>query len=65
MEYIYRFNAQRKEFVKLTVDEHLKLTQDVIMWDQYCELEKDMMGTEKGHACNWCGKSENEISIKQ
>ena len=32
-------------------------------WEHWCRTERDIIGTEKGYPCNWCGaeeKSENE-----
>jgi len=32
-------------------------------WEHWCKSEGDIIGTEKGYPCNWCGaeeKSENE-----
>ena len=28
------------------------------MWQHYCRVEKDIMGTEKGQPCNWCDEKE-------
>ena len=30
------------------------------MWEHYCEVEKDIIGTEKGKPCNWCDKTERK-----
>jgi len=27
-------------------------------WEHYCSVEKDVIGTEVGEPCNWCGQKE-------
>ncbi len=29
-------------------------------WEHWCILENDLIGTEKGYPCNWCGAEEEE-----
>ena len=29
-----------------------------IFWEHYCYVERDIMGFEKGAACDWCGATE-------
>ena len=28
------------------------------MWEHYCPMENDIIGTEKGQPCNWCDATE-------
>ncbi len=28
------------------------------MWEHYCKPQVDIIGTERGHECNWCGATE-------
>ena len=34
-------------------------------WEHYCEVEKDIMGTELGEECNWCGEKEPSGNLKK
>lgn len=29
------------------------------MWEHYCEEQKSVIGTQNGHPCNWCGKTQD------
>ena len=32
-------------------------------WEHYCRVEKDVIGTEIGHECNWCGMTEEKNKL--
>ena len=54
--YNYLFNN------KLTVNDYLKYKNN--MWEHYCEVEKDIIGIEKGKPCNWCDLTEEKLRNK-
>ena len=29
-------------------------------WEHWCRVEDDIIGTEKGYPCNWCGAEEQK-----
>ena len=33
-------------------------------WEHWCRVENDIIGTEKGYPCNWCGAEEKEENEK-
>ena len=34
-------------------------------WEHWCKSEGDIIGTEKGYPCNWCGTEEKEENEEQ
>ena len=32
-------------------------------WEHYCIMDDTICGVEKGHPCNWCGKSEEDFKV--
>ena len=36
------------------------MDKDVEFWEHWCPVEQDIIGTEKGHTCNWCDATEND-----
>jgi hypothetical protein len=34
-------------------------TKEPLMWDHYCDVEKDFMETAVGEECNWCGRTQD------
>ena len=34
-------------------------------WEHWCREENQLIGTEKGYPCNWCGAEEKEDDEEQ
>ena len=39
------------------------MDKDVEFWEHWCPVEQDIIGTEKGHTCNWCDATENDEQL--